>query len=176
MKGSLLAITVLMTGLLAGCGGKKPIAAGRLQQPAGAFSYVTPDGWYRTHLPGIDYIIVSTEPDSGSTPNLFVDFVDPSTSLREAAGEVARKYQGPHPSYTVSGEQAFTTTSGLSGIRITAQRATPDAVSLSTFHYLIQDTHRVIAVTASCAESVTPVYEPLFDAAMKSLETHRTRE
>ena len=65
------------------------------------------------------------------------------------------------------------TDSGLTGVKITAGRETKDALPLATFHYLIQDRERVIVVTATCAGPVKQRYEPIFDVAMKSLESER---
>ena len=63
-----LLIAILAVALVSGCSGKKPVPASRLRQPAGGFSFVTPDGWFRTKLPGLDFIVVSTGPDYGANP------------------------------------------------------------------------------------------------------------
>lgn len=173
MKRILLAI--LATAALSGCGGKKPIPASRLQQPAGDFSFVTPDGWFRTKLAGIDFIIVSGDPDFGSKPNLFVDFVKPG-SASNVTQEVIGTYQDNQRSYKVAHQCRFATDSGLNGVKITASRETKDSLPLATFHYLVQDGERIIAITASCADPVKQKYEPIFDAAMKSLELERTSQ
>ena len=163
-------VAVLAVIILTGCGGEKPILGGRLHQPAGAFSYVTPDGWSQTKLFGIDFIIVSGEPEFGLKPNLFVDFVKSSGTVSDAAQEVIQTYQGSQRAYEVAQKSDFTTESGLRGIKITASRETKDALPLATFHYLFQDAARVIVVTATCAEPVAQKYEHIFDTAMKSLE------
>jgi hypothetical protein len=173
MKRILLAI--LTVAVSTGCGGKKPIPASRLQQPAGEFSFVTPDGWVRTKLAGIDYIIVSGEPDFGSQPNLFVDFVNPG-SISNMMQKVIGTYQDNHQAYEVAQRSDFATDSGLSGIKITASRETKDALPLGTFHYLFQDGGRVIVITATCAGTVKQRYETIFDAVMKSLESERTSQ
>jgi hypothetical protein len=162
---ALLGVVILM-----GCGGEKPILGGRLHQPAGAFSYVTPDGWSQTKLFGIDFIIVSGEAEFGLKPNLFVDFVKSSSTVTNAAQEVIETYQSGQRAYEVAQESTFATDSGLQGIKITASRETKDALPLASFHYLFQDAARVIVVTATCAEPVAQKYERIFDTAMKSLE------
>lgn len=173
MKQIVLAIFAVVA--LTGCGDKNPIPASRLKQPAGEFSFVTPDGWFRTKLAGIDFIIVSGEPDFGSKPNLFVDFVKPG-STSDATQEVIETYQGNQQSYEVAQQRDFATDSGLTGIKVTASRETKDALPLTTFHYIVQDRERVIVVTATCADPVKQKYEPIFDAAMKSLKSERTSQ
>lgn len=161
---------VVAAAIFSGCGGAQPLPSGRLRQPAGKFSFVTPDGWFRTKLAGIDFIIVSGDTDAGSTPNLFVEFVKPG-SVRAVTQQVIEAYQSTHRSYEVDHQADFTTESGLAGIKVTARRETTDALPLATIHYLIQDSERVIAITATCAEPVKQKYEPLFDAAMKSVRS-----
>ena len=169
-------LTIMAAAVLAGCGGKAPSPTGRLEQPAGDFSFVTPDGWFRTKLAGIDFIIVSGEPDYGSKPNFFVDSVKPSGSVRHVTQELIETYQDNQRSYEVTQTSVFTTDSNLSGLKITASRETKDALPLASFHYLIQDAERVIVVTATCGAPVRQKYEPVFDAAMKSLQSERTRQ
>lgn len=82
--------------------------------------------------------------------------------------------QGNHRSYGVDQQSDFATDSGLTGGKITASRETKDTLPLAVFHYLIQDAERVIVITATCASPVKQKYEPIFDAAMKSLESERT--
>jgi hypothetical protein len=171
VKRILLAIVAVAT--LTGCGGRKPIPAGRLKQPVGDFSFVTPDGWFRTKLAGIDFIIVSGEQDFGSKPNLFVDFVKPG-SVSNVTQEVTGTYRDNHRSYEITRRSSFATDSGLPGIKIAAGRETRDALPLATFHYLFQDRDRVIVITATCADPVKERYEAVFDAAMKSLESERS--
>lgn len=170
-----IVIAIFAVAVLTGCSGKKAIPASRLMQPAGEFSFVTPGGWFRTKLAGIDFIIVSGEPDFGSKPNLFVDFVKPG-STSNVTQEVIETYQDNQRSYEVARRSDFVTESGLSGIKITASRETKDALPLATFHYLVQDAERVIVITATCADPVKQKYEPIFDAAMKSLESEKTSQ
>ena len=170
-----IVLAILTVAVLTGCGGKKPIPASRLKQPAGDFSFVTPDGWFRTKLAGIDFIIVSAEPDFGSKPNLFVDSVEPD-SVSNKTQEVIERYQDDKRSYEVAHRSDFATESGLTGIKITASRETKDALPLATFHYLVQDGERVIVITATCADPVKQKYEPIFDAAMKTLQSERTNQ
>lgn len=170
-----IVLTIFAVVVLTGCGVKNTMPASRLKQPAGDFSFVTPDGWFRTKLVGIDFIIVSGESDFGSNPNLFVDFVKPGLAS-DVTQEVIETYQGNQQSYEVAQQCVFVTDSGLTGIKVTASRETKDALPLATFHYIVQDRERVIGITATCADPVTQKYEPIFDAAMKSLESERTNQ
>ena len=158
---------------LSGCGGDKPIPASRLEQPVGDFSFVTPDGWFRTKLAGIDFISVSTEPDSGIRPNIFVDFISPSPNLSEAVEKLTTSYKNNHRDYAVTEKTAFKTQSGLQGIKIIAQRKSNNQLSLGTFQYLIKGTDRVFSITCTCADAVNEKYEPIFDRAMQTLETDK---
>ncbi len=86
-------LTIIFAATLIGCGGDKPIPTSRLKQPVGDFSFVTPDGWFRNKLAGIDFIVVSTETDYGMNPNIFVDFVIPSPVLDDAVTMVTNSYK-----------------------------------------------------------------------------------
>jgi len=166
-----ITLILLAAAVLSGCGGKKPLPASRLEQSTGRFSYMTPDGWFRTKLPGIPFVIVSAEADFGAEPNIFVDSVEASAQLSNVVSRVISRHLKQHPSYTVSEQRDFNTDSGLSGIKISAGRANKDKLPLATLHYLFQDSDRIIAITCTCADPVKHKYEPLFDAAMKSLVT-----
>ena len=164
---------ILITAIiLAGCGDSKSHPASRLQQPSGEFSFVTPDGWSRTKLNGVDFIVVSGEPDFGTEPNLFVDLVA-SGSITDSTQKVIAKYRNNQRSYKILLQKDFVTDSGMSGTKITSERKSNKALPLASFHYLIQDSERVIAITASCADAVKEKYEPIFDEAMKSLESEK---
>ena len=62
---------------------------------------------------------------------------------------------------------------GLDGVKIAARRETKEALPLAVFHFLLQDGERVIVVTCSCAEQGKQKYEPVFDAAMRSLRSEK---
>jgi len=170
MKRSVAFLFVL---LLAGCGGPKPVPADRLQLPAGEFSYVTPEGWYRTKLTGVPFMIVWTDSDLGAKPNIYVDAVEPSRDLPAAATNTVKKNLGHFTSYSVLRQVEFVTASALPGIKIVATRKNKDALPLALFHYLIADSNRVIAVTCTCAEPAGAKYEPLFDQAMKAVQSEQ---
>lgn len=171
MKQILIAVLAVL--VLAGCSGKKPVPASRLAQPAGKFSFVTPDGWFRTKLPGIDFIIVSTEPDYEASPNIFVEGAPRAGSVSNQVTQMIEGNRDEIRAYAVLQQQEFTTESGLKGVKITARRETKDALPLTLYHYLLQDGDRVISITCSCAEPVKQKYEPIFDAAMKSIQSER---
>jgi hypothetical protein len=166
-------LTISAVAILTGCGGKTPIPVGRLQQPTGEFSFVTPDGWSRTKLPGIAFIIVSTLPDFGARPNIFVDFVKPSTHVSNMVGKVLQTNRDSHRTYEVAQQTDFMADAGLTGVKISAGHVNKDALPIATYHYLIQDSDRVIVITASCADPVKQQYEPIFDKALKSLRSER---
>jgi len=161
---------------LAGCGGRKPCPAARLQLPAGEFSYVTPDGWRQTKLAGVPFVIVWTDSDRGARPNIYVDAVEPGGNPQAAAAAAVKKNIENYTSYSVSQRVEFVTSSALSGLKIIAARKNEDGLPLALFHYLIADRNRVIAVTCTCAEPAAAKYEPVFDAAMKSLQPERRKK
>ncbi len=170
MKNTLvLALALLL--IISGCGRKKPQPSVRLHQPIGGFSFITPDTWSQKKLAGLDFIIVSTEADFGTRPNIFVDFVRSPGQVGNVAKQTIETNRRNHPSYTVLQESPFITASGLNGIRISAHRINKSKIPLALFHYLIQDADRTIAITCTCAEPVKQKYAPLFDAAMTSLES-----
>jgi len=167
--------TLILILFLAGCGGNKPYPSERLQQPAGKFSFVTPDGWYRTKLAGIAFIIVSTDADYGARPNVYVDSVEPSGTLQDVAAKVIKQNKVNYESYSVSEQINFVTASGLPGLKITGVRKNKDALPLTLIHYLIADTERVIVITCSCAEPVKAKYELIFDQTITSVQSERNK-
>lgn len=166
-------ILMLVALVLSGCSGKKPVPASRLMQPAGKFSFVTPEGWYRTKLPGIDFIIVSTEPDDGASPNIFVEGAPRSGSVSNRVVQMTETKRDEIRTYAILQQQEFTSELGLKGVKISARRETKEALPLILYHFFFQDGDRVIVITCSCAEPVKQKYEPIFDAAMKSLRSER---
>jgi len=166
-------LTIIIATTLSGCGGDKPIPSSRLSQPVGDFSFVTPDGWFRNKLAGIDFIVVSTEPDYGMNPNIFVDFVIPSPELDDAVAKATNSYETNHRDYEVIEKVDFKTESGLQGVKITARRLDKKKLPLGTYQYVIKGSDRAIVITCTCAEAVKEKYEPLFDQAMRTLETEK---
>ena len=162
-------ILILMTLAVAGCG-NRPFPSSRLSQPAGRFSFVTPDGWFRSKLPGMEFLVVSGPADYGMQPNFFVEGTTPTTNVAEAATVLVGRYRSNYPSYAVSNQTAFATMSGMTGTRILAHRETRDALPVALYHYVVLDRDRVIQVTCSCSQPVSARYEPIFDTAMKSIE------
>ena len=168
-----IVIVLLGAVFLSGCDSEKPIPTSRLVQQAGQFSFVTPDGWFRTQLSGVNFIIVSTEPDFGAVPNIFVESVEKSTELSNAVSKLIKNKKNNHPTYKVSQQRDFVTESGLKAIKISARRNNGDALPLALFHYLIQDGDRVIVINCLSAYRVRQKYEPIFDTAMKSLRSDK---
>ena len=166
-----IVIAVITVTLLSGCNGEKPIPTSRLVQPTGQFSFITPDGWFRTKLPAVNFIIVSTEPDYGAVPTIFVNFVKESTNLGKAVVKLIATNTNNYRKYEVRQQSAFVTESGLNGIKVSAGRENNDALPLALYHYLIQDADRVIVITCLSSYPVGKKYEPIFDAAMKSLRS-----
>lgn len=167
---------LLITSVIGGCAGKKPAPASRLVQPAGEFSFVTPDGWYRSKLPGIDFVIVSADADYGASPNIFVEGAPRPGVVRNRATQMTEANRAGVPAYASLEQDAFSTESGLTGLKVSARRENRDALPLALWHYLFQDGNRVIVLTCSCAEPVKQKYEPVFDLAMRSLRTERSDE
>ncbi len=170
-----ITLIALLIVLCSGCG-KKPFLAGRLQQPSGSFSYVTPDDWFRTRLAGIDFVIVSTKDDYGIKPNIFVEGIFPQSQLTNTIALVLEENSNTLRAYEVETKSDFTTQSGLSGIKISASHETKQNLPLATFQYLIQDTDRVISITCTCANAVKSTYEPIFDSAMNSLQPEHEKK
>jgi hypothetical protein len=168
-------LSALLIALCTGCG-KKVFSSGRLQQPKGEFSYVTPDGWHRTKLAGVDFIIISTDAESGIKPNLFVDEIFTASQLSDVAVRVSGKNKTALRAYKIEIQSDFTTQSGLSGIKIQAHHRTKQDLPLATFQYLIQDADRVISITCTCAGAVKIKYEPIFDAVINSLQSELTNQ
>jgi len=168
-----LIIAFVLAACLSGCGEKRTFPASRLQQPIGNFSFVTPEGWSRTKLAGIDFIVVSTKPDSGIRPNIFIDFVRPATQLSNTVAEVVKTNRDKLPAYQVLQQVNFTTESGLTGVKLTASRLNKEALPLALFHYFIQDADRAIVITCICADATKLKYEPVFDSALKSLRSEK---
>lgn len=159
--------------LLAACAGcsKEPFPAGRLQQPKGTFSYITPEGWFRSRLAGLDYIIVSTDSDFGIKPNIFIEEILETSEISTIIAQMDQKNSEHLPGFTIENQTDFTTQSGLPGIKVQACHQTKQNLPIATFRYFIQDADRVISITATCAEPVKSKYEPTFDAAIKSLRS-----
>lgn len=142
-------------------------------QPAGEISYVTPDGWVRKKLPGIDFIIVSTAADAGISPNIFISGIFQGIQILDLADQNERDNKNALRDYALIAYDHFTTQSGLKGLRIEATHKNDKALKLATIQYLIQDADRVISITGTCAESVKEAYQPIFDSAIKSLQSEK---
>lgn len=163
-------LTTFIAIALCSCGRKHSIPAMRLEQPSGNFSFVTPDGWFQQKLMGMEFIIVSTKSDYGINPNIFVDFVNPSSDLDHAVTRLTELYKNNYPDYQITERHDFITTSGLHGIKISAKRTNQTRLPLATYQYLIKGNDRVFAMTCTCVDAVKEKYEPIFDQAMSTLE------
>ena len=117
--------------------------------------------------------MVSTEPDYGMNPNIFVDFVISSPELDDAVVQVTNSYKTNHRDYEVIEKVDFKTESGLLGVKITARRVNKKKLPLGTYQYVIKGTDRVFVITCTCADAVKEKYEQIFDLAMQTLETEQ---
>jgi hypothetical protein len=142
---------------------------GRLKQKAGRFSIAIPEGWQVSQPVGLPFAILSGPADAGLRPNLFTDGTPEAASLATGARDQIEAYQAAHPDHAASAPLPFATAEGLPGMKTRATRRTREELSLVLFHYTIQDDSRVIQMTGSCAEPAAARYEPLFDAAVRSL-------
>jgi hypothetical protein len=165
-----LSFAIILLLFISGCG-KKTYPASRLYMPTGNFSYVTPEGWTRNKLPGINFLIVATSEDYGIKPNIFVDEIMPATPLDNAIEKISTQKNENLSNYEVKSKNDFRTQSELYGIKIEARHVNNRNLPLTTFQYLIQDADRIISITCTCAEVVKSKYEPLFDTAIKSLQS-----
>lgn len=163
-------LLILISIAVVSCGKNKPIPASRLEQPVGGFSFVTPDGWFRNKVPGVEFVVVHGESDCGIEPNIFVDFITPSSDLDSAQSKLTAIYT-KHRDYKIIEQSDFTTAAGLLGVKIRSTRKTKQQVSLASLHYLIAGADKVISLSCTCAESVISKYEPIFDKAVSTLET-----
>jgi hypothetical protein len=161
---------ILLSLLCSGCG-KEPHATNRLLQPSGKFSYITPEGWLPTKPAGLNYTIVSSSADAGIKPNIFVTGVFPGMPILDLLRQIGKNNCDTLRNYTILTHENFTTDSGMEGFKITATHQTKEALLLTAFHYFIQDSDRALCITCTCADSTKQTYEPLFDNAIKSLQS-----
>ncbi len=166
MKKVLLLLALL--GVVA-CRDPKPVPAERLYFPAGGFSYVTPDGWFRTKLAGVDFIVVSMDVSFGIKPNIYVEFAEASADLSAVVKKQLETSRKDRNSYAVVRQEEFQIESGLIGKKVTATCMGKDRIPLAVYHYFACDNQKVIAITCICADPVKDQYEPAFDEAMRSL-------
>lgn len=157
--------------LLVGCSEQKPFPSARMEQPSGNFSFITPEGWFRKKISGIDFVIVYASEDYGFSPNIFVDFVSQTRSLEDAISRLTRIYER-YTDYYVSEKKEFETESSLRGVKIIAHRKTKEKLPLATYQYLIAESNRVFSITCSCVDAVKEKYEPIFDKAMHTLNSN----
>ncbi len=107
----------------------------------------------------------------GDSPNIFVEGAPRLGRVSNRVTQMIDANRDELRAYAVLQQQEFATTSGLIGVRVAARRETKEALPLTLYHFLLQDGDRVISITCSCAESVKQKYEPVFEAAMKSLRS-----
>jgi len=165
-------LLLISTVILSGCGKNKPIPASRLEQPNADFSFLTPEGWFRNSVLGIDFIIVSTKADYGIEPNIFVDFISQSPDLNVAISKLTTLYK-KNRDFKIIKQSRFETKTGLHGIKIYSHRKTKKQIPLTSYHYLIVGTNRVVSITGTCADAVGKKYEPIFDQTMSTLEMEK---
>ena len=165
-------LLLISTVILSGCGKNKPIPASRLEQPNADFSFLTPEGWFRNKVLGVDFIIVYAKADYGIEPNIFVDFINQSPDLDTAMSKLATLYKESRD-FEIIERSRFETKTGLHGIKIYSHRKTKKQLPLASYHYLIVGTNRVVSITGTCADAVGKKYEPIFDQTMSTLEMEK---
>lgn len=163
---------LIFLSLISGCGKEPTFPASRMEQPAGSFSMVTPEGWYRKKLAGLEFIIVSATPDYGFRSNIFVDGIQPSIDLDKVANAVIERSQNAYQDYESIKQSDFKTESGMTGLKLESTRKDMNQLPLSTFQYLIKDSERTLIFSCSCAETMKAKYESIFDDAISSIESN----
>ena len=133
-------------------------------------SFVTPDNWYRTNIPGSDHLTVFTEIHYDIKPNIQLDAFSETTKPDDSLAAFFNQKKSMYPSYTVKKEAAFITDRGLTGRKIMAQRENDKNISIIHIHYVFSRTHEMYILTGTCAKPGIGAYEEIFDQAMKSVE------
>ena len=134
------------------------------------YSYISPDQWIRKKLPGLDYTLLVSTSDSGLAPSIYPERPPQSGTVDEVADALLDANRDEMRAYVVIDRTRFSTDSGLPGLKVTAQYSTTENLAVSHFLYLLQDGPRVLVLGCRCAYAVTDKYQPVFDAAMKSLK------
>jgi beta-glucanase (GH16 family) len=69
---------------------------------------------------------------------------------------------------------AFETDGGMVGVKRTSTRLNKKKLPLTSFHYLLREGERTVAVTCTSAAAVYQTYEPIFDQTMSTLAFTQT--
>jgi len=134
----------------------------------GGFSLQVPEGWELRNVPGMDFPILTADPVDGFRPNLFVDGVEEGT-VSQVELQLFSRYRNPSDRYNEVSRTEWVSTSGNKGHRLTSHRYSREGLALISWHYLIQEDDRVIAITATCARETSDRLAPVFDAAVSSI-------
>lgn len=161
-------VLLLIFLLCTACSRSTSLSGGRVSFEGGGFSLQAPEEWELQKVPGMDYPILASDPVDGFRPNLFIDGVEEGT-LEYVEAQLLARYRNESARYEEVSRAAWTTAAGNKGLRLTSYRNSSDGLPLVSWHYLIQEGDRVIAVTATCARETSTVLAPVFESAVYSI-------
>jgi len=152
---------------VAGCGRGKPLPASRLHEKRGGFSYLAPDDWNRTKLPGLKYQVVSGTPVDGFIPNIFVAEDTHDGRLADFVTGHISAQQEAWPDLEVLARNGFRTDAGVDAPRVITRR-TRDGARVVQAHYFFETGDRKIIVTCSAAAEADDAVNEAMEASMRS--------
>lgn len=157
--------------VVAGCRNKPEFhPSERLTFEKTHLSFITPDKWSRTVMPGGGYPVVYTEVFYDIKPNIQLEFQGKNTQINEEVASFITKKKAMYGDYRIGDESSLVTVSGITGKKITAQRENDKNISIIHIHYVFSQNNEVYILTATCAKPGIGIYEDMFDQAMKSVE------
>lgn len=136
---------------------------------AGNFSICPPAGWNVYGLPGIKYKIFHDSPYGGFSPNIV--FVDESYegTLAEYVGLNNRNMEAMFPGTEIFDPVAFTTDSGLNGMKQVTLSAQSGTLLRQVYYYFSNGSAKMV-ITCSAPDSAGQKYERIFDGSARTFE------
>ena len=148
--------------------GHAETSAVRLSEPSGGFSYLPPAGWRIRTFPGAKYKISYTTPAHGFAPNLNVVDETAAVGLSDYVRASMSHMNLAYSQFRLLSQGAFSTSSGLHGIRVVCQGTLSSRTVRQIFYIFSAPSNRKIIVTASWLASDGDKYTQATDGAMKT--------
>jgi hypothetical protein len=159
-----LAVAILQTG---GCRKNAGLPASRLYEPAGRFSYVTPDGWTRRRVAGIKYHMVAGPEENGTAPSLYIMDEDTPEGLDSYIPAFVARQKKIYPDIIVGAERTLITEEGTTVHVVEATRIARGTPLTLRLFFLRRDPQTIV-VTGTWRKEDQNSLSEVFDEVLRT--------
>jgi hypothetical protein len=142
----------------------------------GLFSYVPPEGWTVSDIPGLKFKVSRGEPANGFAPNIVIVDEAYNKSLEDYVKDNITTMEKLFQGQKILSQSDFTTSDGTRALKMVTERDDPQVKKTlrQTYYFFDAGNKKLVAACTRLAGNGDSV-DSLFDAAMKTFTVKKNQ-